>query len=84
MRIRSVVLGMAVLVLLAGCAEALPNTHPPGMTFDNFQTVEINVARIEVQDNYKPPMRDPNVEHLFPIPPYAAAENLAKRQACNF
>lgn len=80
MKIKSVFAGIAMLFLLAGCAEGPPDTQPPEMTFANFQPVELNVARIEVRNDYQPPMRDPNVEHTFQTPPYVAAENLVKKQ----
>ncbi len=50
------------------------------MTFVNFKPVEINAAKIEVIDSYKPPLQDPNVDHTFLTPPYVAAVILLKKQ----
>ncbi|MBI3441197.1 MAG: hypothetical protein HY052_05265 [Proteobacteria bacterium] len=78
---RRALLYLSAIVLLSACTETLPMVpHPPDMTFDHFKKIELDVATIEVQNNYKPPMRDPYIEHLFPTPPYVAAANLVKRQ----
>ncbi len=66
--------------LLSACAEMAPSIRSPHMSFENLQKVEVDVARIEVRNDYQPPMQNPNVEHLFSTPPYIAAESLAKRQ----
>lgn len=68
------------VLLLAACVEGPPVSTPPDMTFDNLKPVEINAAKIDVIDSYKPPLQDPNVEHTFRTPPYVAAEKLLKKQ----
>ncbi len=80
MRLREILLGLTVIAALTGCMEGPPVSTPPDMTFANFQPLPINAAKIEVVDNYKPPMQDPNVEHSFRTPPYVAAERLLKKQ----
>jgi len=54
--------------------------RPPDMTFDHFAKVRLDVAGIEVRNDYRPPMEAPHVEHLFLPPPYVAAEKLVKIQ----
>lgn len=80
MNIHAILACCVVMVLLSGCVEALPGAHSLQMTFDNLEKVKIEAARIEVRDDYRPPLRDPHVEHLFPTPPYVAVATLAKNQ----
>jgi hypothetical protein len=80
MKMRAVFLCLPAVILLSGCAESLSTSHLPEMTFANFTPVELNVEKIEVRDDYKPPLKDPNVEHTFQTPTYVAAENLLKKQ----
>lgn len=68
---------LAFALLLAGCVEGPPAARSPELTFTNMPLVSIDAARIDVIDNYKPPMQEPNVEHTFQPTPYAAAEQLA-------
>lgn len=78
---RFFVLFLSFGLFLAGCTQTLPIVpRPPDMTFANFRPIELNVARVEVQDNYVPPMVSPNVGHLFPIPPYVAVRKLLAHQ----
>ena len=71
---------LLMTLVLTACADGPPVSTPPDMTFDNLKPVEINAAKIEVIDSYKPPLQDPNVEHTFLTPPYVAAEKLLKKQ----
>ncbi|MCE9508195.1 MAG: hypothetical protein K8R48_07805 [Alphaproteobacteria bacterium] len=80
MKMRSVFLCLPVVFLLSGCAGSPSATSQPEMTFADLQPFELKVAKIEVRDDYKPPMKAPNVEHSFPVPPYISAENLLKKQ----
>lgn len=79
-KMKTAFLGVAVALFLSGCVEGPPDTRPPGMTFANLKPVELDVASIEVKNNYTPPMQDPNVEHTFTTPPYVATESLVKKQ----
>jgi hypothetical protein len=80
MRTFVALLGLLAIAGLSGCEEGPPVSTPPEMTFDNLQPLQINAEKIEVVDNYKPPLQDPNVEHTFRTPPYTAAEKLLKKQ----
>ena len=80
MKIKSFLSGLVFALLLAGCVEGPPSGNAPDLTFANFTPVNLNVASIEVRNDYKPPMREPNVEHLFKTPPYTSAENLVRKQ----
>lgn len=80
MRMSAFFLGLSAVILLSGCVESPPDGRSPDLTFANMKALELNVSKIEVQNNYKPPMQNPNVEHTFRTPPYVAAENLVKKQ----
>lgn len=42
------------------------------MSFTRYQPIALDVANIEFADEYKAPMREPNVDHLVPITPTEA------------
>jgi hypothetical protein len=64
--------------LLAACAQTPPPAPLPDLTFSHLDTIDLNVASIEIVENYVPPLRGPNIEHLFPQPPSQAARRLAE------
>lgn len=59
-------------LLAAGCAQPPPVPQFEPISFADRGRIPLNVARIEVQRLYQPPLQAPNVEHTFPIPPMAA------------
>lgn len=56
------------LTLLAACA-----TNPYGASqtpsFSKYPAINVDVAKIDVIEEYKPPMRAPNIEHLMAYTP---------------
>ena len=69
----------AVLSLgLAACDTPVQLQKLPELTFAHLQPMKLDVARIEVVSQYRPPLRAPNVEHLFPTPPLKAMKQWAK------
>ncbi len=71
------ILGAGLLALLAGCT---PPPHPtyPELRFTAEPPIRLDVAGIDVRDDYQPPLRPPNVDHLFPVSPMRAAETWAR------
>lgn len=70
---------LAAVLLLASACETTPATPSyPEITFGHMPKIPLNVARIEVVDAYKPPLRAPNVEHWFPRRPAAVARRWVK------
>ena len=59
---------MTLGVALGGCASQVP-VKPPAVSFADRPTIDLDVAVIDVVDQYHPPMAKPNVEHLAPNPP---------------
>ncbi|MDF3025522.1 MAG: Acyl-CoA synthetase (AMP-forming)/AMP-acid ligase, partial [Alphaproteobacteria bacterium] len=66
--------------LLAGCQNAPPDTQTPQLVFDTLPQISMNVARIEIVDGYQPPMKAPNVDHLFKQPPREVARRVLEKQ----
>ena len=69
---------MALVMVLAACETPTPTRRLPDLTFAHLAPIRLNVARIEVVSRYRPPLREPNVEHLFPTPPVVALKQWAK------
>ncbi len=56
--------GLSVVALAAGCTRPPPRTFPD-IGFTQRGPIVLNVARIAVDQRYRPPMAPPHVEHLF-------------------
>jgi hypothetical protein len=56
------------LALLASCRSSQPVDFPP-LTFKKYAPIYLNVASIQVIDEYKSPQQEPYVEHLLPYSP---------------
>jgi hypothetical protein len=59
--------------LLAACAQTPPPDPLPELTFAQLEKIQLNVASVEIIESYIPPLRGPNIEHLFPLSPTQAA-----------
>lgn len=72
----------AVLLLcLSACANMAPLvSHPPDLTFDHIPEIRLNIASIDIVDQYKPPMQAPHVEHLLTSPLYESVHRLVAHQ----
>lgn len=70
-RIVRIFLAMAVPFALAACQQ----TYLPAgeeLSFKHYSPIEIDVATVDVVDEYRAPLAKPNVEHLFRTPPAEA------------
>ena len=65
-------------LLLAACADAPPPTKFPQLTYAHLGAFALDVSNVEIVDAYKPPLVSPNVEHLMPVAPAAAARRWAR------
>ena len=65
------------LVALAACESTAPASKLPEMTFGHLPQLRLPVQRVETVMRYVQPMREPNVEHLFPASPVRAMERWA-------
>ena len=71
---------LAVCVALASCADNTPTKYAKPISFAAEPSIRLNVATIEVVDDYVPPMKLPNVEHAAPTPPYTAVRTWANER----
>ncbi len=60
-------------VALGACTTPLPQSRFPQITYKHLPPISLDVAEISVEDEYKAPGIPPNVDHLFPVRPAAAA-----------
>ena len=74
----AMVLAALALAALAGCETSVRAPDFPQLTYAHLTPFRLAVARVEVVVDYTSPAREPNVEHLFPVHPAAAAERWAR------
>ena len=72
--------GVAGVFLLVLAACQAPASPPPleALTFSHLDPINLNVARIEIDERYVPPLKSPNVEHIFTTSPAKAMRQWAK------
>jgi hypothetical protein len=70
----------ALTLTLAACANAPKDTSVPELTFEQVQKVSLNVAKIEVYDEYDAPGVKPNVEHTLKNPIDISVQRLIEKQ----
>ena len=61
-----------LLIGLTSCSVPAPSSAYPEITFSHLPPIRLKVAEVDIVENYVPPHRGPNVDHLFPITPVAA------------
>ena len=69
---------VAAALLLAACSDAPPPTNFPRLTYAHLGAFALDVSEIEIVDAYQPTFRSPNVDHLMPVAPAAAARQWAR------
>ena len=74
------ILPLVAVLALASCETAPPVTAVPDLSFAGMPTISLNVARIELVDNYHAPMQAPNVDHLFRQSPEDIARRMVEAQ----
>ena len=72
------VVGLAAAMVIAGCAQTPKRAEQTRFAFEDKRPITLDVAAIESENAYRPPLAPPNVEHLLPIPPADAAIRWAK------
>jgi hypothetical protein len=65
-------LALAATALLVACQPAPNGFVADPIRFAARGPVRMNVGEIRIRQNYQPPMRAPNVDHEFPVPPETA------------
>jgi hypothetical protein len=72
---------VAALVALVACAdgEAPPSTVPPrSFDYSHLVPLKLDVARVEIVEQFVPPRTAPNVDHRAPIEPRVALAQMAR------
>lgn len=59
-------------VLVAGCQMPPQKQTFPALTYAHKGPIVFNVGKVDVVSSYVSPMKEPNVEHLAPVPPSQA------------
>jgi hypothetical protein len=75
---RDFLLAGAATLALAGCETPPPRPVFPDIRFTERPPMRVDVAAVDIERQFRPTLRAPNVEHLFPIPPERAMENWAR------
>ena len=73
-----ITLTMLVVSVLAACETPAPKPATPTLSYADLGPIRLDVAKIEIVDEYIPPLKHPNVEHEFPISPAEAVERWAR------
>ena len=78
---RPMMIAVRILLLalvLAACTPPPQSREFPRITFAHLPQIALNVGSVEVRNGYLSPAAAPNVEHLFPVSPAAAALEWAR------
>ena len=67
------VIGLAGVLVLAACGSHQTTSSNRDIAFTHLEPYLLDVANLEIVNTYKPPFKEPFVEHLVPVSPSAAA-----------
>lgn len=77
-RVLKIIFLLAVpLLALGGCETPVQMQSLPALSYSHLGPLKLNVAKIEIVSQYRPPLKRPNVDHLFPTPPLKAIRQWA-------
>ena len=62
---------------LAACETPDPTPRYPEITFSHLTPISLDVSDVDYVQDYVPPLKAPNVEHLFPVRPTVVARRWA-------
>ncbi len=77
-RLRQCAMLCLLALAVASCVGPPEPPEFPPIRFLDGGPIRLGVGRIEVIDEYRPPLTAPNVEHVFPAPPAAAIAQWAR------
>lgn len=79
-RRRVMVLGLAGLAAssLAACSDSPARQRLPELTYGHLGTFRLDVARIDIVNQYRSPLTAPHVDHVMPVPPERTLERWAR------
>lgn len=68
---------IALIAFAAAACETAPSPKLPELTFTHLPPLTLGVSDIEIQYSFKPAMKEPYVDHVFPVPPQKALRQWA-------
>lgn len=69
---------LLLALFVAGCTSAPEMPSYSEIRFTDKPPIRLDVARIDIVEAYRSPLKAPNVEHLFPVRPTRAARQWAQ------
>ncbi len=75
---RKIIKFILVTGILSACANKVPFEQLPDITFSHLSVFKINTAKIVVENQFRPPIKAPNIEHTLRMPPGKAMESWLK------
>jgi hypothetical protein len=63
---------LMVGIALAACSTTVSRPAIPTLSYAHLPPLELSVGRVEVVEEYRSPLKEPNVEQSFPTPPAVA------------
>lgn len=76
-RLTAAVAGLVVAALLGACETAPPQQDFAKLTYTHLEPIHLDVADINIEQAYDPPMEPPFIEHTMPVSPAEAARSWA-------
>ncbi len=76
--LRSITVALCLGLSLAACESPLPAVEYPELRFSHLPVINLDVASIEVIEEFRSPLQPPHVEHDLPMAPARAMKNWAK------
>jgi hypothetical protein len=74
-------MSLSAVILLSACAASPPPPLKlPGMSFTQSAPFQLDIARIEVVDEYKAPASEPHIEYDMPVSPESALRDWVRDQ----
>ena len=77
-RLPSVFIALCLSLALWSCESPLPKVSYPELRFNRLPTINLDVARIEIVEQFRSPLQPPHVEHELPLAPATAMVNWAR------
>ena len=62
-------IGLCLILSLTDCEKTLPQTSFSELRFNHLPLINLNIAKIEIVEKYRSPLRLPNIEHELPVTP---------------
>jgi hypothetical protein len=69
---------LILLLSLTACESSLPEVSYPELRFSHLGPINLDVAKIEIIEQFRAPLQAPHVEHELPLAPATAMRNWAR------